>query len=287
MADREGQKLMEEAAKRAASKGWLFGMNKMDEAADLYQKAHNSFKLAKLWKEAGDASLAQADVLIKMGEKDEAATSYLNAAKAFKKTNPNEAITALQHAVAILTEKGRFASAASNQKQIAEIYENDIGNFEEAKKAYGTAAEWYQGEDSVAQADACLIKVGTFAAQLGQYDEAIEQFEDVASRAVDNKLTKWSVRDYFFKAGLCLLCLNDHVRTAQSLEKYKSMDVTFEATREYAFLRGLVEAIEGSDVEAFTTLVVEFDKMTKLDSWKTSLLLTVKKSIQEEDEGLT
>jgi alpha-soluble NSF attachment protein len=40
--------------------------------------------------------------------------------------------------------------------------------------------------------------------------------------------------------------------------------------------------MEAGDVEAFTNVVVDFDKMTKLDSWKTTILLRMKKSIGEE-----
>jgi hypothetical protein len=49
------------------------------------------------------------------------------------------------------------------------------------------------------------LKVATFAAQLEQYPEAIEKFESVAEANVDNNLTKWSVREYLLKAGLCHL----------------------------------------------------------------------------------
>ena len=38
--------------------------------------------------EAGNAFILQANVLIKAGEKDEAATAYLNVSKSFKKSNP-------------------------------------------------------------------------------------------------------------------------------------------------------------------------------------------------------
>ena len=76
------------------------------------------------------------------------------------------------------------------------------------------------------------------------------------------------------------------MRVQTSLDKYAGMDMTFPDSREYKFLRGLNEAVEGGDVEAYTNAVVEFDRMTKLDSWKTTLLLRVKKSIGE-DEDLT
>lgn len=72
----------------------------------------------------------------------------------------------------------------------------------------------------------------------------------------------------------------------RNLEKYGTQDVTFPSTREAKFLLALVEAIEAGDTEAYTAAVVEFDRVTKLDNWKTSILLKVKRGIQEEP-GLT
>ncbi len=87
------------------------------------------------------------------------------------------------------------------------------------------------------QADACLLKSATFAAQLDQFADAIEKFELVASHCVDNKLTKWSMKEYFLKSGICMLCAGDTVRLRQSLERYKGMDMTFESTREHVLLK--------------------------------------------------
>ena len=61
-----------------------------------------------------------------------------------------EAVDILKLAILILTEKGRFTAAASNQKQLAEIYENDIVDLQAAMEAYEQAGEWYSGEDSTA-----------------------------------------------------------------------------------------------------------------------------------------
>ena len=63
-----------------------------------------------------------------------------------------DSIGALQQAVSLLVEKGRFSAAANNQKQIAEMYETDVKDPKKAKDAYETAAEWYSGEDSKAYA---------------------------------------------------------------------------------------------------------------------------------------
>jgi alpha-soluble NSF attachment protein len=58
------------------------------------------------------------------------------------------AITGLRIAIDILTEKGRFQVAATHQKSLAEIYETDLADLEQAMAAYELAGDWYQGEDS-------------------------------------------------------------------------------------------------------------------------------------------
>jgi alpha-soluble NSF attachment protein len=68
--------------------------------------------------------------------------------------------------------------------------------------------------------------------------------------------------------------------------KYSNQDAAFTSTREAKFINALIEAVEAGDQESFTGAVVEFDQVTKLDNWKTGMLLKIKRSIQEEP-GLT
>jgi alpha-soluble NSF attachment protein len=67
------------------------------------------------------------------------------------------------------------------------------------------------------------------------------------------------------------------------MENYSSQDPGFSSTREAKFVQFLINAVEAEDEQAFTAAVVEFDLVTKLDNWKTTILLKIKKSIQEED----
>ncbi len=79
--------LLAEANKKENHKGW-FGGNKLDEAQELYGRAANGFKLAKQFKQSGDAFMKQGEILEKMGERDQASSSYINASKSYKKENP-------------------------------------------------------------------------------------------------------------------------------------------------------------------------------------------------------
>ncbi|KAI8053706.1 soluble NSF attachment protein [Syncephalis plumigaleata] len=274
-AEQEARDLLMKATKKANYTGW-FGGNKYEEAAELYGRAANQFKLAKLWKEAGDCFYRQADMQTRIQERDEAAPTFVAASKCYKKSNPEDAVAALKMAIEIYTERGRFHPAATHQKEVAQIYESDLINLEAAMESYQIAADWYGGEEATAD------HLAEFAAQLEQYERAIEKFEQVARANVDNQLTKWSLKEYFLKAGLCHLCLKDTDELQRALACYQDMDLTFSNTREYKFLQNIAEAIDAEDVEQFTKTVVEYDQLTKLDPWKTSILLRIKKSVNEE-----
>jgi alpha-soluble NSF attachment protein len=61
-----------------------------------------------------------------------------------------DAILSLEQAIGILTERGRFQSAAKHQEDIANIYESELIDLEQAMRAYDIAADWYAGESSTA-----------------------------------------------------------------------------------------------------------------------------------------
>jgi len=170
--------------------------------------------------------------------------------------------------------------AAKHQKEIAELFEAD-GDLQNAVEAYKLAADYYEGDNQASHANNCLLKVALFAAQLEQYQHAIDIYIQISNTALDNNLLKWSVKDYFFRAGLCSLCLGDIISTKRLLEKFQGMDHTFGGSRECKLLTELADAFEESDVEKYTAAITEFDSISKLEPWKTTLLLRVKNKIKD------
>lgn len=79
--------------------------------------------------------------------------------------------------------------------------------------------------------------------------------------------------------------MQDSVSCQNALRKYQDMDCTFSSQRECKFLSDIATAYQNSDVEAFTQAVVDFDSITKLDQWKTSVLLKIKNKIKETADG--
>jgi len=240
-------------------------------------------KWQKKNEQAADSFLKAADCFHKSDSKHEAAAAFINASGVIKKTNPKAAIEYLDRAVAYYAEEGRCSIAAKHQKEIAEILES--GNeLDQCMEAYEKAASYYEGENSPSSANACLLKVAQYAAQTEKYDKAITIYEQVAATSLDNTLLKWNVKNYLLHAGLCHLCTGDIVAAKRALEKYQDMDSSFASTREFKLLNSIAKACEELDVEQFTAAVVDFDSVSKLDNWKTSILLRIKNTIKHEDE---
>ncbi|KDP22804.1 hypothetical protein JCGZ_00391 [Jatropha curcas] len=280
----KGNEFEKKAEKKIS--GWGLFSSRYEDAADLFAKSANHFKLAKSWDKAGSVFLKLSNCHLKSNSKHEAATAYVDAANCYKKTSIKGAISCFGQAVDIFLEMGRYSMAAKNCKEIGELYEHE-DNIEEAIIYFERAADYFEYQDASSSANQCKQKVAQFSAQLGQYQKAIDIYEEIARQSLNNNLLKYGVRGHLLNAGLCHLCRSEFAIT-NALERYEELDPTFSRTREYKFLSDLALAIDEEDVAKFTTIVKEFDSITKLDSWKVTLLLRIKDALKakelEEDD---
>jgi len=280
--------LVEEADKKLGAKsGFLSalfgGSSKTDEALELLARAANMFKMAKKWSQAGNTFSKIANHHVKEGAKHDAATNYVEAANCYKKTDPKEAAGSLQKAIDIYTDMGRFTIAAKHHQTVAELFESEAADLDCAIQHYETAADYFKGEESNSSATKCLVKVAQYAAQLENYDKAIQIYEQVAAAALQSNLLKYSAKDYFFRASLCHLCV-DSINATHAVNKYEEQHPAFGDSREAKLVKTLCSEIENQDIEAFTEAVKQFDSISRLDTWYTTLLLRVKKSLSDGDD---
>jgi len=164
------QTLLDKADKKAnSSAGWFSSAStKFEDAGDLYQQAANSFKIGKLYKEAGDAFSREAECREKCKETNDAANAWWNAAKAYKKTHPDReaclacsstlplisltvAVQALTQTITHLCQSGRFRQAADREKEIGQIYLQEFHDLGKACDSFVRAGDWYAQEDAAAQ----------------------------------------------------------------------------------------------------------------------------------------
>lgn len=82
-----GDTILQEAMKKATSKGWFGGTANKEAACELYGQAGDAYKLDKEWKKSAEAYILQAELCCELKQDTDANYAYLNAAKAYKKIN--------------------------------------------------------------------------------------------------------------------------------------------------------------------------------------------------------
>jgi alpha-soluble NSF attachment protein len=168
---------------------------------------------------------------------------------------------------------GRLGMAARQLREIAETMEKDESH-EEALMFYEQAADLFYTDHSTAESNKCLLKVAQFSAEAGNYSKAMDIYESVAKASVDNNLLRFSAKGHLLMACLCAMCCMSPSGVAETVEKYKNIDFNLEGSRELKLVEACVEAIEVGDAEGFTTAVAEYDSLTRLDAFKTELLVS-------------
>ncbi|RMY26590.1 hypothetical protein D0865_16229 [Hortaea werneckii] len=285
--------LLQKADKQAASAGSGFSLfggraEKYEAAAELYIQAANAFRLQKSSKEAGQCFEKAASLQTnQLKEPDDAANTLTEAFKSYRKDEPEDAARCLEQAIQHYTLKGNFRRAATHKQNLAELYEVEMGDGKRAAEAYETAAGWYENDNAEALANKLFLKLADLSALESDYYKAISNYEKVAKSSINNNLMKWSVKEYLLKAGICHLCTGDSVATNRALESYRDLDPSFSQTREHQLLSDLVEAVDEGDQEKFADKLFQYDQMSKLDKWKTTLLLRVKENIEEKGEDFS
>lgn len=283
MADQEkkGDAYVQQAEKKL--KGWAFFGGKYDEAAELLEKAATSYKVAKAWDKAADTYRRVSEMHLKhLDSSHEAASALIEASNCLKKTKPKAARACLEQAIDLFVDNGRLSMAARHCKDLAELCEKE-DDLEGAVVWFGRAADFYQSENANTSVNQMRLKVAEFSAMKEDYPTSIEIYESVAKDSLSSNLLKYSVKNYLLSAGLCQLCRNDVVAVNNALDKYQDMDPSFCDTREFKLLSSLALAAEEGSVDDFTDAIKEFDNITRLDSWKTTLLLRAKNAIREEE----
>lgn len=258
--------------------------DKLEDALDLYIQAANQYRLAKDFTNAGDQFTRALELQEKLGNHNDVANNLVDAYKCYKTSSPTDAITALSKAIHIfLTQNGQFRRAANFMGDLAELYEQ-VDDIPAAIKSYEQAGDYFSTDHADALANKSYLKSADLNAQEGNYQKAIELYLNVIKVASNSALSKWSLKDYYFKLILCNLALGDPIEAKKKSEEFEQGDSNWQQTREYKLINEIFDAIDQGDTEAFSDKVFEYDQFSKLDKLKTQLLLKVKTSVVEKDD---
>lgn len=266
-------------------KKWIYlSGNKWEDALEMYSKAANKYKMAKMFKEASDVFLKIVPCHLKLNNKYEAASCYVDAANCVRKVSKDDAAVCMTQAISLYTELGKFAIAAKLEKELGELFEEDK-KYEQAIQHLKQAADYFEGEQQKSTANTCTQKIAHLYASIEKYDDAINAFEQSSKIALEDKLLKWGSKEYLFKASICQLARMNEVEVEvesvkSAVEEYKDRDVHFPESYECKLIEGLLEALAEKNVKKFATALKEFNTIKKLDDWAIGLLLIVRKKIE-------
>ncbi|ANB15413.1 Sec17p [Sugiyamaella lignohabitans] len=166
------------------------------------------------------------------------------------------------------------------------LYETELRDLTEAIVAYDNAGEWYFQDQAEALSNKAFLKVADLSALNGDYVTAIEKFERVAKQSLNNSLNKWSLKEYFLKAGVCRVAEQDLVSADRALEQYLEWEPSFGTTREYQLLSNIIAAVQEGDEQLFTDKLMEFDQFSKLDRWMVTITLRIKEHLQSAEDDM-
>ena len=271
--------------------------SKYEEAADLCVQAATMYRLRKELASAGDAFVKAAEFQLKAGNDDEAGNTFIESYKCYKSSNGTtsasptsnsiqNAATSLGRAIAIFTTRGQFRRGANFKFELGELLENDLQDYKGAMDCFETAGEWYSQDQASALTNKCLVKLAQLKALDGSYIEAADVYAKLIQNSLGNRLSQWSLKEYYLKMGLCQLAATDGVAATRTLQEARHEDSNFNGSREAILLETLIESVKEGDSEQLSQTVFEFDKFNKLDKWHTTILLKIKDSITEAEDAL-
>jgi len=282
---RKGDQLREEAERTLNKWSFFNREQKLEDAAELYKKAGAQYKRAERATEAADVYRKAADLFLQVNTNHEACMCLVEAAATVKRVSSLEAVGDLRRAIELYCENNRFGTAARHQKEIAEIFEQD-GDQAAALEAYDQAAALYRGEThSSTQAADCLKKVAELAALQGDYSRGANIFEQLGSENLGHRTLSFNAKSYFTNAVLCLLAMQDAVAAEEKFRSFVERDHNFRGTREEQLISRLIEAVQNRDQDAFSQACADFDQISPLDAWKTSVLVVARRGIAIDDEA--
>jgi alpha-soluble NSF attachment protein len=215
-----------------------------------------------------------------LGSQHDAVSDRIQAAECYRRVDPNKAVGLYKAVVATQCELGKFGRAAQILETVGEIYEAQ-NNVEEALEAYSKAADYHSSENAGSRASKCLEKVALLSASAGEYDHSSRTFEQLGTSALESNLLKFGAKKHFMHSGFCYLARGDAVAARMAYDRFSQMDLSFANSREAKVLDDVIVAYDEMNTEAFSTALADYDRVCTLNAWETSLLLRIKKTIDE------
>ncbi|EFN79607.1 Soluble NSF attachment protein [Harpegnathos saltator] len=207
-----------------------------------------------------------------------------------------EAVECYHRAANMFKMAKKWSSAGKAFYDAADLHAK-AGSRHDAANNYVDAANCFKKSDTN-EAISCLLKAIEIYTDMGRFtmaakhhqsiaeiyeSEAVDLERAVATASLESSLLKYSAKEYFFRAALCHLCI-DALNAQHAIERYQEQYPAFQDSREYKLIMTLIEHLEEQNLEGFTEAVKEYDSISRLDQWYTTVLLRIKKQVNDNPD---
>jgi len=182
--------------------------------------------MSKNWLAAGEAFAKSANY---REYPYDSATDHTEAANCYKKVNPDLAIESLLKASEIQAENDKSQMVAKYHEEIGKLLEG-VSKRIQAAQHYEIAAANFLSDCRNSAANRCRLKAAENYAIVEEFDQAILIYEEVAQRALESNLLKYTAEDHYFRACICHLCV-DFLNAHHALERYNDEYPAFKDCR--------------------------------------------------------
>lgn len=270
----------------------LFGHSneKLEEASHMYSKIAMKYKLKKDFKNALSMYLKSKDCLEKITDgsvfTSDIDECLINAVDCnLKLGNIDDALELIYQICDDISDKNKSKLYASYKKIALQIIQENK-NIDKGIVLLEKSIAFFELHDYSSDFIECCKIIGRINANNNNYLEAIEYFERIVNYCTGINNLKYQSYNYLTDAMLCHIASGDIVSAEYNLNKYINIDYSFSAKREFGLINDIITCYKEANTTQFTVAVKNYDDIQKLDPWRVSLLLTIKKSITETfDKG--
>nr|XP_060505792.1 alpha-soluble NSF attachment protein [Panthera onca] len=310
----EAMALLAEAERKVKNSQSFFsglfgGSSKIEEACEIYTRAANMFKMAKNWSAAGNAFCQAAQLHLQLQSKHDAATCFVDAGNAFKKADPQgeplcDAGPGRPHTSRALPGEALRCPRGSGFFQGP----THAGGWQEAgRQTLGLEPQnWLPSGWHLHPAPSLRLPL-----LLGVRSRSLpSRSREHLGVGVTLQTRRMPRREENLFCCQNHACMHTHRAGPETTPSSRhgspltctagsGVDLTggsnpgqargrpWPLTRLPAiFLQKLLDAHEEQNIDSYTEAVKEYDSISRLDQWLTTMLLRIKKTIQGDEEDL-
>lgn len=276
------------AEKRAHSWFNIFS-DKWEDAAALFEKASSKYQARREWEAAGKSSERAAHCHQRLRDEWEAANCLAAAAQSYARCKDIPAAQRCAIAAAdAYSNAGRFSSAASTQKKLAELL-MQTGNTEAAQKHLQVAADHAENAHQPSQATSCRKSLICFSLENNNYPETLELLKESLGSC-----SEYAVPPLAAASAVCSLAQGPRfsLRAVESArlihQQAANRSRWYQRSREATFVAQLLAAADAVDPAAMrelalSRLVPKFtDELRSADFFWCSALNAIADSMEND-----